>query len=302
VQETRAGVSVHVRDGEPDVATGAVGRTATGGSFVVEVMSTPVATYRSQDSLAAAWEVMQVAALLQEYADLWSLTGGAAFKVRVHGKAARSVGGAVEVSTVDDRGLRRTPAAGRSIAAKIDEYRQTGRIAEPERLRDKVASGCGCCRRSRRWGRSGRWSPTRSCTWPRSPSWPRRFTPETAPAAGFGEKAEQLLHGIGVLQHAAGRVRLDVAVQLAERVVADPSGCPAAGAEATPARCRSGWGDRAARQAAPCRSTDVATGRRLVPRIEREACTGSACPGSRRRCGRTAVRSRPPKPVSCRGW
>ena len=55
----------------------------------------------------------RVAALLQEYAELLSLTGGEAFKVRVYEKAARSVGGyPTDVSTVDDEGSAADPERG----------------------------------------------------------------------------------------------------------------------------------------------------------------------------------------------
>jgi len=49
----------------------------------------------------------QVAALLQEYADLISITGGEQFKARVYEKAARSIGGhAQDISTLDTADLR----------------------------------------------------------------------------------------------------------------------------------------------------------------------------------------------------
>jgi DNA polymerase (family 10) len=171
----------------------------------------------------------RVAGLLQEYAELLSLTGGEAFKVRVYEKAARSVGGyPIDVSTVDDKGLRRIPNVGQSIAAKIEEYLRTGSIADLEALRAQVPAGV----------RTLLAIPTMG---------PKRAmeiyqelhvatVEELAEAIragrlhhlrGFGEKAEQnVLHGIEVLQHAAGRIRLDVAMELAERVVADLSVLP----------------------------------------------------------------------------
>jgi DNA polymerase (family 10) len=171
----------------------------------------------------------RVAALLQEYAELLSLTGGEAFKVRVYEKAARSVRGyPTDVSTVDGKGLRRIPNVGRSIAAKIGEFLRTGSIAELEALRTKVPAGV----------RTLLAIPTMG---------PKRAmeiyqelqvdtVEELAEAIragrlhhlrGFGEKAEQnVLHGIEVLEHAAGRIRLDVAAELAERVVADLSALP----------------------------------------------------------------------------
>ena len=62
-----------------------------------------------------------VAALLQEYADLLSITGGDAFKARVYEKAARAVGGHhADVSHARPRqGLQKIPNVGKSIAEKI---------------------------------------------------------------------------------------------------------------------------------------------------------------------------------------
>ncbi|MBO0787781.1 MAG: DNA polymerase/3'-5' exonuclease PolX, partial [Actinobacteria bacterium] len=68
-----------------------------------------------------------MAGLLAEYADLLAITGDDAFRVRVYEKAARSVAGYPhDVATLDARGLRQIPNVGSSLAAKIDEYLQTG--------------------------------------------------------------------------------------------------------------------------------------------------------------------------------
>jgi DNA polymerase (family 10) len=67
----------------------------------------------------------EVAALLQEYADLIAITGGEQFKARVYERAARSLGGYPhDISELDVAGLRRIPNVGSSIAEKIVEYLQ----------------------------------------------------------------------------------------------------------------------------------------------------------------------------------
>jgi DNA polymerase (family 10) len=75
----------------------------------------------------------EIAAVLQEYADLMAITGGDAFRVRSYEKAARSVAGYPEdISRLDEAGLRQIPNAGASIAAKIDEQLRTGAIHQLE--------------------------------------------------------------------------------------------------------------------------------------------------------------------------
>src|SRR6266511_1187772 len=78
----------------------------------------------------------QVAALLQEYADLIAITGGEQFKARVYEKAARSVGGhPQDIAELDAGELRKIPNVGASIAEKIVEYLRHGRIDALEELR-----------------------------------------------------------------------------------------------------------------------------------------------------------------------
>jgi DNA polymerase (family X) len=84
----------------------------------------------------------EVAALLHEYAELSQITGGDVFRARNYEKAARSVRGwADDISQLDARGLRAIPGVGASIAAKIAEYRETGRISALDELRAKIPPG-----------------------------------------------------------------------------------------------------------------------------------------------------------------
>jgi DNA polymerase (family 10) len=83
-----------------------------------------------------------VAALLQEYADLLAITGHDAFKPRVYEKAARAVAGhSGDVADLDRDGLQKISGVGASIADKIVEFRETGRIAAVDELRSKIPAG-----------------------------------------------------------------------------------------------------------------------------------------------------------------
>ncbi len=171
----------------------------------------------------------QVGALLQEYADLMAITGGAPYRARVYEKAARSVAGHhLDVSTLDQAGLRKIPNVGDSIAAKVVEYFRTGRIEEVERLRERIPAGV----------RELTQIPTLG------PRKAMMLYDERGIASlqdlldaldagrlkglkGFGPKTEEnLRHGITLLRRAGGRVTLDVAMELAEEVVAALSQCP----------------------------------------------------------------------------
>jgi DNA polymerase (family 10) len=167
-----------------------------------------------------------VAALLQEYADLISITGGDGYRVRVYDRAARSVAGHhADVSTLDHDGLRQIPNVGGAIADKIVEYLHSGRIAAVEKLRAKAPAGV----------RELTAIPTLG---------PRKAmqlyqelgvssVPELAQAIeqgrlaglrGFGPKtADNLRHGIELLRRAGGRVLISTAMAVAEEVVGELS-------------------------------------------------------------------------------
>jgi DNA polymerase (family 10) len=83
-----------------------------------------------------------VAALLREYAELTVITGGDQFRVRNYERAAKSVAGhPSDVSGMSDAELQRIPGVGKSIAAKIAEFRDTGSISAVADLRARVPDG-----------------------------------------------------------------------------------------------------------------------------------------------------------------
>jgi DNA polymerase (family 10) len=168
----------------------------------------------------------EVAALLQEYADLISITGGDAFKARVYEKAARAIGGHhADVSTLNVKGLKEIPNVGRSIAEKVVEYFASGGISAVEELRAKIPAGV------RQLTAIPTLGPKKALVLYEELG--ISTTEELADAIhgerlrdlkGFGPKTEQnILHGIGLLRSSGDRVLIDVAMSLAEDIVAEMS-------------------------------------------------------------------------------
>ncbi|MFG2556078.1 DNA polymerase/3'-5' exonuclease PolX [Streptomyces sp. NPDC048581] len=168
----------------------------------------------------------EVAALLQEYADLISITGGDAFKSRVYEKAARAIGGHhADVSKLDVKGLKEIPNVGKSIAEKVVEYFANGSISAVEELRAKIPAGV------RQLTAIPTLGPKKALVIYQELG--ISTTEELADAIheerlrdlkGFGPKTEEnILHGIGLLQSSGDRVLIDVAMSLAEDIVAEMS-------------------------------------------------------------------------------
>ncbi|HMC37038.1 MAG TPA: helix-hairpin-helix domain-containing protein, partial [Actinomycetota bacterium] len=83
-----------------------------------------------------------VEALLQEYADLLSISGGDAFRVRTYEKAARSIGGYhADLSTLDEKGILGISNVGKSIVGKVRQALETGTFEQLEELRERVPAG-----------------------------------------------------------------------------------------------------------------------------------------------------------------
>ena len=169
----------------------------------------------------------EVEALLQEYADLLSITGGDPFKARAYEKAARSIGGyPTDVTTLDVKGLKEIPGVGTSIAQKVAEYVRTGSIAMVEEQRTAVPAGV------RQLTRIPTLGPKKAMTLYEELR--IASVEELADAIhagrleglrGFGDKTqENLLHGIDILRQAQGRMPLNVAMDLAEEILAELSG------------------------------------------------------------------------------
>ncbi|MFF8353495.1 DNA polymerase/3'-5' exonuclease PolX [Streptomyces chartreusis] len=168
----------------------------------------------------------EVAALLQEYADLISITGGDAFRTRTYEKAARAIGGHhADVSKLDAKGLKEIPNVGKSIAEKVVEYFATGSVSAVEELRAKIPAGV------RQLTAIPTLGPKKALVLYEELG--ISTTEELADAIheerlrdlkGFGPKTEEnILHGIDLLRSSGDRVLIDVAMSLAEDIVAEMS-------------------------------------------------------------------------------
>jgi DNA polymerase (family X) len=169
------------------------------------------------------------AALLREYADLILITGGDAFRARNYEKAARSVAGfAGDISQLDAAALRQIPGVGKSIAEKISEFAATGSIRALEELRADIPDGV------RELTRIPALGPKRALQLYRElkVSSVGELTEaikagKLADLKGFGSKSEEkLLRGIDLLRSTGQRVKLNVATDIAARVVAAISAVP----------------------------------------------------------------------------
>lgn len=190
-----------------------------------------------------------VAALLQEYADLTAITGGDAFKVRAYEKASRGVAGHFEdVSDLGVQQLTSIQGVGRSIAEKIVAFLTSGSVDAVEELRAQIPAGV------RRLTAIPTLGPRRAMVLHETLG--ISSVDELADAIhagtlrdvkGFGEKTEaNLLHGIELLRSTGERADLGAATELAEDVLAVLSGvtgcvrCEYAGSLR---RCRETVGD-----------------------------------------------------------
>ena len=162
------------------------------------------------------------AALLDEYADLYVMTGGDPFRARVYGKAARAIAAYHhDVSDLSAAELQQIPGVGKSIAGKVSEITRTGSFAELDELRADIPDGVRLLTKIPALG------PRRALQLYREL---RISSPEELREAiadgklndlrGFGPKSgEKLLRGIDLVESAGGRVLLNVAAETAAAVI-----------------------------------------------------------------------------------
>jgi DNA polymerase (family X) len=168
----------------------------------------------------------EVGNLFQEYADLISITGGDAFKARAYEKAARAIAGyQTDVSTMDVKALQTIPGVGKSIAEKVSEYFRTGQVHAVEEVRARIPAGV------RQLIEIPTLGPKKAMVLHQDLG--ISSTAELVAAIeqdrlhdlkGFGPKtADNILHGVELLRQAGDRVRLDVAMEVAEDIVRELS-------------------------------------------------------------------------------
>jgi len=177
--------------------------------------------------MARANEV--VAALLDEYADLLSITGGEAFKARVYEKAARAIGGHhADVATLDLSELQKIPNVGKSIAEKIIEYFDSGQIQAVEKLRAKIPPGVRALTAIPGLGPKKAMILYEELGISSVDGLEEAIGEgRLAGLRGFGSKtAENLLHGIELARGETGRSLIDAAMAVAEEIVGAISAVP----------------------------------------------------------------------------
>ncbi len=169
------------------------------------------------------------AALLDEYTDLYVMTGGDPFRARVYGKAARAIAAyPQDVAGLTPAALQRIPGVGKSIAGKIAEIANTGSFAELEDLRASIPDGVRLLTKIPALG------PRRALQLYRelqigSPEQLRDAITagQLRDLKGFGAKSEEkLLRGIELLAQAENRVLLNVAAEMAATVIAAVGAVP----------------------------------------------------------------------------
>lgn len=170
-----------------------------------------------------------VEALLQEYSDLISISGGDAFKARAYEKAARAVGGYHgDVEKLDLKGLQAIPNVGKSIAEKIQEYLETGAIQALEDLRWDIPDGVRSMIAVPGLG------PKKAMVLfeelkisSMEELLDALHAQKLRDVRGFGAKTEEnILRGIQQMQKAGGRVQLGAAIDLAEEILTELKSLP----------------------------------------------------------------------------
>ncbi|GII62375.1 DNA polymerase/3'-5' exonuclease PolX [Sphaerisporangium krabiense] len=162
----------------------------------------------------------EAAAALEEYADLFAMTGGDAFRVRSYQKAAKAIAGFPEDISGGD--VRRVPGVGEAIAKKVEEFLLRGSFRQLDDLRAQVPEGVRAMTRIASLGPKkavflfhelGIDSPDALAE--------AIHQGRLTGVRGFGAKTEEnLLKGIEQLRTSGERVHLGVAMDLAERVIA----------------------------------------------------------------------------------
>jgi DNA polymerase (family 10) len=164
----------------------------------------------------------RAAALLDEYAELTTMTGGDPFRARVYTRAAKAVAAySQDVSRLPQAELQQIPGVGKSIAAKLAEIAASGSFAELEEMRADIPAGV------RQLTRIPALGPRRALQLYRELG---VSSPEQLRAAieegqldnlrGFGQKsADKLLRGLTLLETVGGRVLLNAAAQTAADVI-----------------------------------------------------------------------------------
>jgi DNA polymerase (family X) len=160
-----------------------------------------------------------VEAMLTEYADLLSILFEDPYKPRAYEKAARAVGGyPVDLEGKDLSEILKIPSVGRSIGEKIEEFLTTGTMAELETLREKIPAGVRDMMSIPGLGPKKAMVIHRELGVGSVDELVAAIEDDRVAALPrFGAKTqENIARGIGQLRSAGGRVKIDLALGVAE--------------------------------------------------------------------------------------
>ncbi len=160
-----------------------------------------------------------VEVMLIEYADLLSILFDDPYKPRAYEKAARAVGGyPVDLEGKDLPEILKIPSVGRSIGEKIEEFLTSGTMAELEALREKIPPGVRDMMSIPGLGPKKAMVIYRELGVDTVDELVAAIEEDRVAALPrFGAKTqENIARGIGQLQSAGGRVKIDVALGVAE--------------------------------------------------------------------------------------
>ncbi len=164
--------------------------------------------------------------LLLEFADLLSILTDDSYKPRSYEKAARSVGGYhADVSELDVKGILQIPNVGKSIGEKIVEIQRTGTFADLEALRAQIPPGVRELMSIPGLGPKKAMVLYRELNVSSVPELVAAIEDERVAALkGFGGKTqENILRGLQQLSDSGGRVLVNVALDVAEALLAELS-------------------------------------------------------------------------------
>ncbi|GAA3202974.1 DNA polymerase/3'-5' exonuclease PolX [Actinocorallia longicatena] len=166
----------------------------------------------------------EAAEALQEYAELFALTGGDAFRVRSYQKAVKAIAGYPH--DLRQVNVREVPGVGEAIAKKIEEFLERGSFRQLDALREQVPDGV------RRLTKIPTLGPKTALMLYTDHGIDSADSLAEAIGAGrlkgvrgLGPKTlDNLLKGIEQMRASGGRVHLGVALGLAEQVIASLPG------------------------------------------------------------------------------
>jgi DNA polymerase (family 10) len=167
--------------------------------------------------------------VLLEFADLLAILSDDPFKPRAYEKAAKAVGGyPADLAGMDLKQVLQIPGVGKSIGEKIHAYLTTGSIPELEALRDQIPGGVremmsvpglGPKKAMTLYDELGIDSVDALAA--------AVEEDRIASLKGFGEKTQtNIARGIQQLSASSGRVKVSVALDVAERLLGELRALP----------------------------------------------------------------------------